>query len=148
MTPKPETKPETKPDRAAPAAGDGRLYSIGELSAEFGISTRAIRFYESKGLMAPERVGSNRIYTRRDRARLILVLRGKRLGFSLEEIAEYLNLYDADPNQIAQTRMLLQKTESSISELEGKRRDLDEALGELRDIRGQCIAQLKSQNGG
>jgi DNA-binding transcriptional MerR regulator len=143
MTQKPDPKPEAA--GAAPKA-DNRLYSIGELSAEFGISTRAIRFYESKGLLAPDRVGSNRIYTRRDRARLILVLRGKRLGFTLEEISEYLDLYDADPNQIAQTRLLLQKTESSISELEGKRRDIDEALGELREIHAQCISQLKSQN--
>jgi DNA-binding transcriptional MerR regulator len=143
MTQKPDPKPEAA--GAAPKA-DNRLYSIGELSAEFGISTRAIRFYESKGLLSPDRVGSNRIYTRRDRARLILVLRGKRLGFTLEEISEYLDLYDADPNQIAQTRLLLQKTESSISELEGKRRDIDEALRELREIQAQCISQLKSQN--
>jgi DNA-binding transcriptional MerR regulator len=141
-------KPDIKPAGAnAEAKADNTLYSIGDLAAEFGISTRAIRFYESKGLLSPERVGSNRIYTKRDRARLILVLRGKRLGFSLEEIAEYLDMYDADPNQIAQTRLLLQKTESSISELESKRRDLDDALRELRDIRAQCIAQLKSQHG-
>jgi DNA-binding transcriptional MerR regulator len=144
MTQKPDPK---KPEAAgAVAKADNRLYSIGELSAEFGISTRAIRFYESKGLLSPDRVGSNRIYTRRDRARLILVLRGKRLGFTLEEISEYLDLYDADPNQIAQTRLLLQKTESSISELEGKRRDIDEALRELREIQAQCISQLKPQN--
>lgn len=121
------------------------LFSIGDLSAEFGISTRAIRFYESKGLLAPKRVGSNRIYTRRDRARLILVLRGKRLGFSLEEIAEYLNLYDADPNQIAQTRRLLKRIEDSISELEGKQSDIEQALTELREIRAQCIELLKPQ---
>jgi DNA-binding transcriptional MerR regulator len=137
-------KPKTESDGASPASKrEAPLFSIGDLSAEFGISTRAIRFYESKGLLSPKRVGSNRIYTRRDRARLIIVLRGKRLGFSLEEIAEYLNLYDADPNQIAQTRKLLKRVESSISELEGKQRDIEQALTELREIRDQCIAQLK-----
>ncbi|MGB0084128.1 MAG: MerR family DNA-binding transcriptional regulator [Rhodomicrobiaceae bacterium] len=138
-------RPETKP-AASVARGEARLYSIGDLAAAFGISTRAIRFYESKGLLAPERVGSNRIYTRRDRARLTLVLRGKRLGFSLEEIAEYLNLYDADPYQIAQTRLLLHKVETSIGELEGKKQDIEAALRDLGEIRAQCIAQLKAQN--
>ena len=122
------------------------LYSIGDLASEFGISTRAIRFYESKGLIAPERVGSNRIYKKRDRARLILILRGKRLGFRLEEIAEYLNLYDADPNQIAQTRLLLHKVETSIAELDGKQRDIEAALSDLGDIRTQCIELLKARN--
>lgn len=132
--------------RPAQTKGATQLYSIGELAGEFGISTRAIRFYESKGLIAPERVGSNRIYEKRDRARLILILRGKRLGFSLEEIAEYLNLYDADPNQIAQTRLLLNKVETSVAELEGKRRDIEAALGDLAEIRSQCIELLKGRN--
>lgn len=122
------------------------LYSIGDLSGEFGISTRAIRFYEAKGLLSPKRVGSNRIYTRRDRARLILILRGKRLGFSLEEIAEYLDLYAVDQDHLTQTRLLLGRVERSIAELEGKERDIKESLGELRDIREQCVRQLKGQN--
>ncbi|NJM33581.1 MAG: MerR family DNA-binding transcriptional regulator [Rhodomicrobium sp.] len=141
------TKAEKKPAEkaaTAPAKTEALLHSIGDLASEFGISTRAIRFYESKGLLAPERVGSNRIYTKRDRARLILVLRGKRLGFSLEEIAEYLDLYDSDPDQVAQTRLLLQKVETSIGDLTVKQKDIEEALQELRDIRAQCIAQLKS----
>lgn len=138
-------KPKSETESASLGGNrDAPLFSIGDLSGEFGISTRAIRFYESKGLLAPKRVGSNRIYTRRDRARLIIVLRGKRLGFSLEEIAEYLNLYDADPNQIAQTRKLLKRVEASIAELDGKQRDIEQALTELRDIRDQCIAQLKA----
>lgn len=140
----PKTEPETAGARPQ-GKRDAPLFSIGDLSAEFGISTRAIRFYESKGLLAPKRVGSNRIYTRRDRARLILVLRGKRLGFSLEEIAEYLNLYDADPNQIAQTRRLLMRIEASITELQVKQSDIEQALTELREIRAQCIALLKPQ---
>jgi DNA-binding transcriptional MerR regulator len=137
-----------KADKGAEAAAADKsaapLYSIGDLAAEFGISARAIRFYESKGLLAPKRVGVNRIYTRRDRARLQLILRGKRLGFSLEEIAEYLGLYAADNGQITQTRVLLQRVEHSIEELEGKERDIAMALSELRSIREQCIAQLKT----
>ena len=75
------------------------LFAIADLAREFGISTRAIRFYETKGLFAPERVGSTRVFRRRDRARLILILRGKRLGFSLRDISEYLSLYEADRTQ-------------------------------------------------
>lgn len=142
MAPKTEPKPG---DRPAPGKREMPLYSIGELAGEFGISTRAIRFYEAKGLIAPDRVGSNRIYKKRDRARLILILRGKRLGFSLEEIAEYLNLYDADPNQIAQTRLLLAKVETSIAELGGKQHDIEAALSDLGEIRAQCIELLKGR---
>lgn len=127
-------------------SSDTPLYSIGDLASEFGITARAIRFYESRGLLSPSRVGSNRIYTKRDRARLILILRGKRLGFSLEEIAEYIDLYAADSGQVTQTRHLLQRVEESIVALEGKQRDIEDALRELRDIREQCIDQLKTRN--
>ncbi len=131
---------------SARARSNAPLYSIGDLAGEFGISTRAIRFYESKGLLSPKRVGANRIYTKRDRARLILLLRGKRLGFSLEEVAEYLEFYDSDPDQVAQTRLLLQRVESSIMELEGKQKDIADALRELREIREQCVDQLRLQS--
>lgn len=124
---------------------DEALYSIGDLASEFAISTRAIRFYEIKGLINPRRVGANRVYTKRDRARLQLILRGKRLGFSLDEVAEYLNLYDADPNQMAQTRMLLQKVETAITDLEQKRLDIQNTLSELEDLRQLAIAQLKGR---
>jgi DNA-binding transcriptional MerR regulator len=119
------------------------FYSIGDLAGEFAISTRTIRFYEAKGLIAPRRAGTTRIYSRRDRARLILILRGKRLGFSLEEVSEYLDLYDADPHQLAQTRLLLQKVEAAIGDLEQKQADIKKTLGELRELRGLAIQQLK-----
>jgi len=125
---------------------DASLYSIGDLASEFAISTRTIRFYEVKGLLTPRRVGSNRIYGKRDRARLLLILRGKRLGFSLDEIAEYLNLYDADPHQIAQTRLLLHKVENAITALEQKRQDSEKALAELYEIRQLAIHQLKGRS--
>jgi DNA-binding transcriptional MerR regulator len=122
-----------------------RVYTIGELAAELGLTTRAIRFYEAKGLIAPARRGSARSYSRRDRARLMLILRGKNLGFSLEEIAQYLELYDADPAQIAQTRMLLTRVEGAVNDLQAKRADLDRTLRELRDIRAHCIAHLSTK---
>lgn len=121
------------------------LYGIGELAEELGISQRAVRFYETKGLLKPRRVGLNRVYDRRDRARLLLIMRGKRLGFSLQEIAEYLDLYDRDPGQKLQTRHLLNKVEQAIEDLERKRADIDSTLGELEAIRNQCLNQLKSE---
>ena len=95
--------------------------------AELDVTTRTIRFYESKGLIAPARRGVARSYSRRDRARLMLILRGKNLGFSLEAIGEYLKLYDADPAHIAQTQMLLAGVEEAIENLQTKRADLDKA---------------------
>ena len=89
-----------------PESENRDLFAIADLSQEFGISTRAIRFYEAKGLLNPERVGGTRVFRRRDRARLILILRGKRLGFSLRDISDYLSLYDAQ-SQTAQTKMLV-----------------------------------------
>jgi len=131
------------PVPAAPE--ENRLYTIGEMASEFDVTTRTIRFYESKGLIAPARRGVARSYSRRDRARLKLILRGKNLGFSLEAIAEYLKLYDADPAHIAQTQMLLSGVEQAIEDLQAKRADLDRTLKELKDIRAKCIEHLKAQ---
>jgi DNA-binding transcriptional MerR regulator len=124
------------------AEGSDRQYSIGELAHEFRITTRAIRFYEARGLLAPRRVGANRRYSWRDRARLILILRGKNLGFSLEDIAEFLALYDADPARVKQTALLLEKVEGRIADLQQKRADLDRTLRDLKDIRARCLAHL------
>lgn len=125
-----------------------RLYTIGELAGELGITTRAIRFYEAKGLIAPSRRGVARSYTRRDRARLKLILRGKNLGFTLDEIAQYLKLYDADPTQHAQTQLLLTRVETAIEDLQAKRADLDRTLKELKEIRGQCQSHLGVRTAG
>ena len=133
----------------APAGGadPDRLYSIGDLADELKITTRAIRFYEAKGLIAPVRRGAQRSYSRRDRARLKLILRGKNLGFSLEEVAQYLKLYDADPSQVAQTQMLLTRIERAIDDLQIKRADIDRTLKELREIRAQCAEHLGARDG-
>jgi DNA-binding transcriptional MerR regulator len=125
--------------------GENRdLFAIADLSREFGISTRAIRFYETKGLLNPERVGSTRVFRRRDRARLILILRGKRLGFSLRDISDYLSLYDADRTQHAQVNLLVEKVDQRMLMLEQQLADLQTTLVELREIKklaGEVLAQ-------
>ena len=124
----------TSPDADSPAISDGPdLYSIADLAREFGISTRAIRFYESKGLISPERLGATRVFRRRDRARLILILRGKRLGFSLRDISDYLALYDADRGQ--QVNLLAEKVDERLELLEQQLADLQTTIAELQEIR-------------
>jgi len=110
------------------------LFAIADLAQEFGISTRTIRFYETKGLLNPERVGGTRVFRRRDRARLILILRGKRLGFSLRDISDYLSLYDAQ-SQAAQTSLLIAKVDERLALLEAQKTDLETTIEELREIR-------------
>ncbi|MFV0295311.1 MAG: MerR family transcriptional regulator [Hyphomicrobiaceae bacterium] len=119
------------------------IYSISDLSKEFGITTRTIRFYESRGLIQPKRVGQARHYSKRDRARLILILRGRNLGFTVEDVGEYLALYDADPGQLAQTRLLLDKLNVAIANLESKQHDIEKALVDLYDLRMSCLNYLK-----
>lgn len=119
-----------------------QVFGVNELAAALGITPRALRFYEAKGLIAPQRVGANRVFTRRDRARMLLVLRGKRLGFSLAEIRGYLDLYDADPTQRRQVELLLEKVRARAASLEVQRRDIEEALTELRGIEAQAKAAL------
>ncbi len=111
-----------------------RMYSVTELAQELGVTPRTLRFYEDKGLIKPQRVGGNRVYLPRDRGRLILILRGKRLGFSLREISEYLDLYDADPTHRTQIDRLLHLVQDRIQLLERQREALEETLDELREI--------------
>ena len=118
------------------------LFAIADLAREFGISTRAIRFYETKGLLTPERVGSTRVFRRRDRARLILILRGKRLGFSLRDISDYLSLYDADRTQRAQVSLLVDMVNERMRMLEVQLGDLQTTLGELREIKKLASERL------
>jgi DNA-binding transcriptional MerR regulator len=123
-----------------------QLYSVNQLAEELGITPRAIRFYEESGLIAPRRAGANRVFDRRDRARLIMILRGKRLGFSLGEIREYLDLYESDRTQVKQMQRLLDATHQRMAELEKQRRDLDQTLGELRSIARQAQDALTARN--
>ena len=118
------------------------LFTVNQLAEELGVTPRAIRFYEVKGLIAPRRAGTTRVFDRRDRARLLLVLRGKRLGFSLAEIREFLDLYDADHTQHSQISLLLARVRQRIEELELQRRDLDQTLGELRLVESEAAAAM------
>jgi DNA-binding transcriptional MerR regulator len=121
-----------------------RLYTVTELAKELGMTPRAVRFYEDKGLITPQRAGTTRVYTARDRARMILILRGKRLGFSLSAIKEYLDLYDADVNHHAQLRVLLAGVAKRREQLLAQRVAIDETLAELADIAAQSEAALKA----
>ncbi len=124
-----------------------KLYSVTELATELGVTARALRFYEDKGLISPQRAGNTRVYTHRDRGRLMLILRGKRLGFSLREVRDWLDLYDLDPNQVAQMTRLRDKVRARIAALEGQRADLKATLAELRGILQQVDGHLAAKDG-
>ena len=124
-----------------------RSYQISELAKAFGVTARTIRFYEDEGLIAPLRDGQKRIYRPRDRVRLNLILRGKRLGFSLKEIAEILDLYDEPPGEQGQLETLLNKIAAKRSDLEQKRQDVEAAIGHLDDVAAGCRARLAELNG-
>lgn len=111
-----------------------RTYAIGELAGEFGLTLRTIRHYEDEGLLAPAREGQARVYSHRDRARLALICRGKRLGFSLPEIKEFLDLYDVGDAQVEQMRYLQMRARERAAALERQLRDVQQTLAELRDI--------------
>lgn len=124
----------------------GELFGITALCNEFGITLRTIRFYEDKGLLAPRRVNGARVYTRRDRARLALILRSKAIGASLEEIRHYLDLYGAHgEGRQQQLEWVRQRTDASIQELEAKRAAIDATLDELRLINAEVRRQLESR---
>ncbi len=118
-------------------------WSIGELADEFGTTLRTIRFYEDKGLLAPERRGTTRVFGPRDRVRLGLILRGKRLGFTLEETATVIDMYDADPGEAGQLHFLIDDVRRRRADLLDKRRDLDDALTELDELERRCRADLR-----
>lgn len=124
----------------------GELFGITELCREFGITLRTIRFYEDKGLLAPRRVNGTRVYTRRDRARLALILRSKIIGASLADIKHYLELYGAHgEGRVQQLKWVLGKTDATIAALEEKRAHIDATLAELRHINGEVRKQLAAR---
>jgi DNA-binding transcriptional MerR regulator len=123
-----------------------RTYTISELAAEFGITPRAIRFYEDENLIKPTRQGQSRIYSARDRVRLALILRGKRVGFSLIEIKEMLDLYDVNDGQATQLAFTVRKFDERISSLERQRGDIDQALEELRAARARLEVLLSEKD--
>ncbi len=124
------------------ASEDGRLYTVTALAAELGVTARAIRFYEDKGLISPSRAGATRVYTSRERARMRLILRGKSLGFSLREIRTFLDLYDADPLHRTQKEALLGAVRERVGRLVAMRDAIERTLDELRAIEAETTAAL------
>jgi DNA-binding transcriptional MerR regulator len=124
------------------------MYTIGELAQEFDVTPRTIRFYEDQGLLAPRRDGTRRIYSKRDQVRLKLVLRGKRLGFSLAEVRDMLELYDSAPDERAQLEKFVAALSARRAQLERQREEIDEVLGEIRGFERQSRKLLHAARGG
>lgn len=119
-----------------------KTYSIGELSKEFDITPRSIRFYEEQGLLSPERAGQSRIYSKKDRVRLKLVLRGKRLGFSLAETKTLFDLYDTHQNSKEQLEAMLHMTQDKRAVLLQQMDDIKNLMNELNDVEQRCKDEL------
>lgn len=124
-------------------ADRARQWSVSALAREFGLTAQALRFYEERGLLAPRRVGGVRVYDYRDHARLRLIQKFRRLGFSLDQIAEYLAQYRAGQPNAAQYRLGLRRIEDRLAELRQMRRELDETIQELEGMRGDAEARLR-----
>lgn len=134
----------TRTDSAGEAgmAHDSRTWTIGEIADEFGITHRTVRHYEELNLISPGRRGTTRIYRRRERTRLNLILRGRRLGFPLEEIRTIIDLYDEPTGQASQLRYVLDQLHERRGDLERRRRDIEDALRELDEFERRCQSDL------
>ena len=126
----------------APQEGSGRLYTITELAAEFDITPRAIRFYEDMGLLEPSRSGRNRVYTHRDRTRLKLTLRGKRLGLSLQEVKQLVDMYDSESDAAPQLKAFLDVLRQHRRQLEQQLDDIEVTLAEISQHEERCEVLL------
>ena len=124
---------------------DDRLYSVSELAKDLGVTMRTLRFYEDKGLIAPQRLGTTRAYRHRDRVRMILILRGKRMGFSLREIKEFLDLYDAEQSNVKQMQHLLKKVRGRIRMLDEQLMAVQISLSELRNMERVSVEALQAK---
>tara|TARA_R110002074_G_scaffold402348_1_gene608431 strand:+ start:71419 stop:71805 length:387 start_codon:yes stop_codon:yes gene_type:complete len=121
------------------------LYTATELGDILGVSARTLRFYETKQLISPKRVGNRRIYNYKDGARMKLILRGKRIGFSLDEIKKFLDLYDADPSQKKQLKLLQDGVEQRIAQLNQQKKDITKTLSELKEIQSATAEALNQK---
>jgi DNA-binding transcriptional MerR regulator len=137
--------PANLPAKSPTPRDNQRLYSIAELAREFAVTPRTIRFYEDEGLIKPERHGLIRVYSAGDRARLSWILRGKRLGFSLAEIKELLDLYQVDRTGVQQMRELLRRSRLHIKELERRRNDLDAHIEDFKEVEAHVCAELRQR---
>ena len=122
-----------------------KIYSVTQLAQDLGITARTIRFYEDQGLITPQRAGNTRVYTHRDRVRMILILRGKRMGFSLRDIKEFLDLYVVDTTGVEQMKDLLGKVRRRIGALENQLLAVQTSLTELRDMERISLETLRSR---
>jgi DNA-binding transcriptional MerR regulator len=122
-----------------------KIYSVTELARDLGVTPRTVRFYEDQGLVSPQRAGNTRVYSYRDRARMILILRGKRLGFTLRDIKEFLDLYVVDTTQIEQLQLLSTKVRSRIALLEEQRAAVEQTLVELKDVERMTLEALAAK---
>jgi len=129
--------------RHTPSDDHAALKGIQEVAKDLGLTMRALRFYEDKGLIAPQRVGTTRIYGKREVARLRLVQRGRRLGFTVREIQEFLDLYDADPEHAEQMRRFVLRVRERLAELEQRRVAIDETIAELRQLEREAVDSLE-----
>ncbi len=120
-------------------------FTIGDLAREFGVTLRTLRFYEDRGLLSPKRQGTSRIYNRRDRARLKLALMGKKVGFSLTEIKEILDLYDLKDGQAIQLRVALERFKIQIGVLKQQKQDVEQAIEELTRTMEVVTGMLKER---
>lgn len=121
-------------------------FTIGDLAREFDLTTRTIRYYEDKNLLHPERRGQQRIYSRSDRTRLKLILRAKRLGWTLDETFEVIQLYDAPDGEKRQLELMVSKIGNSRKNLLDQHEDIKVALQELDEIEERCLVQLRKFN--
>lgn len=121
-----------------------RTWTIAEIAEELGTTHRTVRYYESQGLVSPERRGTVRVFHPRDRVRLALVLRGRRLGFPLEQIRRIVDMYDDVPGEAGQLQYLLDQIDERRNELEARRADVEAALAELEELQRRCRADLES----
>jgi DNA-binding transcriptional MerR regulator len=122
------------------------LTRIGDMARLYGVTLRALRFYEDKGLIQPVRQGTTRLYTRRDQARLKLILRGRKIGFSLREVKQMLDLYDPAGPNVRQFRVALEKSERQLVKLERQKKALDESIADLKDMMAEISAKLSDRN--
>jgi DNA-binding transcriptional MerR regulator len=125
--------------------GEDSPMKIGDMAKTFGVTLRALRFYEDKGLLSPIREGSMRLYTRRDRARLKLILLGRKLGFSLREVKQMIDLYDPTGSNAKQLRLTLEKSEKQLGRLQKQRVAIDEAIGELETMMSEIRRRLSER---
>ena len=134
-------------DQTAPPSINPAFKGIQEVSAQLRVTPRTLRFYEDKGLIEPQRVGNTRIYSKREIARMQVILRGKRLGFSIREIKEYLDLYDADPGHAEQNRLLLKRIRERLKLLEKQRIALNEMVAELTRLEAETQNTIATLSG-